>query len=315
VQTIYLDHNIAHYFVRGFPRRDAAVERTERAALAQATQGYPHIRFAVSAWNVIESAAEKEPNSEPEALANRYADFFEALKPLHIPAHDVVEREEMKRCVFEVVHSAGPPIEIPVFNEHLSQVLALTGIGGAIVGYDIRAELLYLCKKQERRESFRKAAEVSRQAREIWLKAKQEGRDRDPAIQKQVLREWWRKLLPERSSDGKFIPLAERERMLDLLTDNPNLVFKGCPAIRVEDSLTDVRANMGGRKPRIEDSMDLMHAIVPLAYCDALVSNDGNVQEGARRVTRKAGHPVVIAARLSDALRVLTAQSTDVSAE
>lgn len=47
------------------------------------------------------------------------------------------------------------------------------------------------------------------------------------------------------------------------------------------------RAGQGGRKPRLNDGMDQMHLIVLLAYCDAIVSDDGNVRETAQRVLKR----------------------------
>jgi hypothetical protein len=45
-----------------------------------------------------------------------------------------------------------------------------------------------------------------------------------------------------------------------------------------------------------------MHAIVPLAYCDVFVSDDGNLREVARRILQVTKRRVVVTARLSEAL-------------
>jgi hypothetical protein len=298
--TIYLDHNTAHYFVRGF--RNNAIELAERAALQTTLGKYPNLRFAVSAWNIIEAASERDQDTAAEMLADRYADFFDSLKPLHLPAHDVIEREEMRFRAYSALGLSNTAPKIPVFNDYLSQVLALSGINDGTVGYDLRADLRYLSKDPKRREPFENAKQVALQARETLIKAKQDGRYGDPVYRQQVLREWFWKLLPERRADQSYIPIDERKRVLEILLKEPDLVFKNCPAIYAEDTLTDVRANMGHRRPRTQDAMDLMHSIVPVAYCDALVSNDGNVREGLGRISRITGRPLVIASRLSKAL-------------
>jgi hypothetical protein len=298
---IYLDHNIVHYFVRGFPKsyQDAGV--AEEAALALALRKHQALRFVVSAWNVIEAASECVPGAPRVELADRYADFYERLKPLHIPAHDVVEREEMKRCVYRELGFATSASDVPVFNEHLTQVLALTGIE-PLLGYDLRKDLRYLARKPERRKIFEEAKQTTLKARQDLLKAKEQGRDKDPQIQKQILRTWFAGLIPLRGPDDRVLPSADRKRVLDSFTESPERVFEYSPAIRMEEALTDIRANMGSRKPQLQDGMDLMHAIVPLAYFDVFVSNDGNLLEGAKRALKLTGRSVIIADRMSEAL-------------
>jgi hypothetical protein len=298
---IYLDHNIVHYFVRGFPKSYANGGSAEQAALAIAFEKHPELRFVISAWNVIESASERLPGAPAEELADRYADFYERLTPLHIPAHDVIEREEMKRCAYLELGLISTASEVPVFNEHLSQVLALSGIE-PLLGYDIRKDLRYLARKPERREVFQEAKRKTLRAREELLEAKEQGRDQDPQNRRRILRAWFARLIPLRGPDNRVLSAADRERVLDRLTESPERVFDKSPAIRTENALTDIRANMGARKPRLQDAMDLMHAIVPLAYCDAFVSNDGNVREGAKRALQETRRPVIVAERLSEAL-------------
>jgi hypothetical protein len=301
VFTIYLDHNIAHFFVRGF--RTAEAETVERMALTDAIGRYPDLRFVLSAWNLTEAASERKPNQPPEALARRYADFFEQLKPLHIPAHNVIEREEFNRLVYRTLGLIDPS-EVPVFSEHLSQVLALSGIQGGIVGFDLRAYLLYLCRDPKRRAGTNQAKEVALQKRRILLKAIEDGRY-NATVQSQILREWLQSYLPERKPDGALLPLPIRQHALEQLLKNRDLVYSACPAMFAEDALTGVRSNQGSRKPQLNDGVDLMHAIVPLAYCDAVLSDDGNFRAGAERVLKITGRRVAIARSLSDALRQL----------
>lgn len=85
---IYLDHNIVHYLVRGFPKSNPDAGATEQKALAAALEKHPGLRFVVSAWNVIEAASERLSGASPAELAGRYADFYERLQPLHIPARN-----------------------------------------------------------------------------------------------------------------------------------------------------------------------------------------------------------------------------------
>ncbi len=58
MKTIYLDHNIVHYFVRGFP---GGIGPAEVAAHTRVLRLYPDARFVVSDWNFIEPCREKDP--------------------------------------------------------------------------------------------------------------------------------------------------------------------------------------------------------------------------------------------------------------
>jgi hypothetical protein len=111
-------------------------------------------------------------------LAERYAEFYEQLMSLHIPAADVVEREEMKVSAYLALGLLTTTPEIPVFNQYLSQVLTLSGIE-PLVGYDLRKELRYLARSPDTRKVFEEAKRVSLSARKDILKARKQGRDKD----------------------------------------------------------------------------------------------------------------------------------------
>jgi hypothetical protein len=79
--TIYLDHNLVHYYVRGFPKTGPISEDAERAALTRARGFSGDVRFVISDWNLVEASREKEPPpATPETLARRYAEFFRSLE-------------------------------------------------------------------------------------------------------------------------------------------------------------------------------------------------------------------------------------------
>lgn len=82
MKIIYLDHNIAHYFVRGF--NGASVEADERRVCEECVARAPARRFALSFWNALEAARESaNRGADTVALAERYANFWTALRPLH----------------------------------------------------------------------------------------------------------------------------------------------------------------------------------------------------------------------------------------
>ena len=307
MKSIYLDHNVAHYFVRGFPKDGTYPEDVERATLTQALRHYPEVGFVLSPWNIVESAAERERDSDPTVLANRCADFFENLKPLHIAAHNIIERDEMKQCVWTALGLQRVPSEVPVFHEHLSQVHVQSGMTDAVIGYNIRKELTYLAADSASREGIRKSQQTALSAQKEVRKAAQDGRWSDPQLRTEILRKWFSSMVPERKPDAHSLILPERQKAVASFLLDPKVVFQRCPAIFVEDLLTDVRATAMRKGPRIQDTMDLMHLLVPLAYCDALVSNDRILLDCARQVIRSTGRSVVIETKLSETLKPLLA--------
>lgn len=82
VKTIYLDHNIAHYCVRGFlPNVDGPAERD---VLQRCLSAPVDFRFALTDWHLVEAARECTHGDDPQHEGRRYADFFESLTPLFL---------------------------------------------------------------------------------------------------------------------------------------------------------------------------------------------------------------------------------------
>jgi hypothetical protein len=89
MKTLYLDHNIIHYFVAGFPTGcDAA---GERAGLHSVTENPGRFRIALSHWNLLEASREG-PRERVVALA----DFIDGLNPLWLRDRLTLERLEMQ---------------------------------------------------------------------------------------------------------------------------------------------------------------------------------------------------------------------------
>ena len=55
----------------------------------------------------------------------------------------------------------------------------------------------------------------------------------------------------------------------------------------VEDALTRARTAAAGRKPQTSDGIDLMHAVVALAYCDYFLVRDGFVFQCCMHVRKE----------------------------
>jgi hypothetical protein len=303
MKTIYLDHNIVRYFIKGFPKQfDMGIEH---AALVQASALRPDVRFVVSDWNVVEAARECARQAVPRLLADRYASFFEGIDPLFIDGHDTLERAEMAAFAFahwnkpNAAHSASY-----VFASHFSQI-ASARVKDMLVGFDLRKYLSHLATTPSSLAAFNPSVSTARTALKTNISAYNDGRLFDAETEKQTLRSWFSSLVPERDRDGKWIDASLRDELVSSLSAAPEGLFRSCPAVRIEGILSELRAAGGGRIPKDSDGFDLMHAVPALAYCDAFVSADAYLREQANKARVESPSAIVVEDRLSEAMRQL----------
>jgi hypothetical protein len=307
--TIYLDHNVVHYYVRGFPKTGPISEDAERTALTRARGFSGDVRFVISDWNLVEASREKEPApaTTPETLVRRYVEFFQSLHPLYLAAREAIEREEMRRLVLAHLGLPCPSEGLPVFNETFLQACAVSQHSDELLlGYDAERFLLDLARHPEMRAThYRPAEERSHQAQLDIRKAQQRGLYGNPKLEFELHRRWFRQMMPDRGTDGRTLSLAGLDALAQTFAADRQAVFDACPAIWSESAVTDIRANVGGRTPKIQDAIDLMHAVLPLAYCDALISDDRHFRRCAQGTLKATGRNMVVTNRLSDALAKL----------
>lgn len=306
VKTIYLDHNIARYFVRGFPPN--VDEHLERLSLQKCLVSNSDIRFVVSDWNFVEAARDCVHEVDPLYEVARYADLFESLRPLFIDGHDVLERAEMRAYSYSKWSIPSvPKHQHWMFSTEFTQV-ALSRTPEILVGFDLRIYLRHLVKTGASRAEIHRSVGVAQRAQQTGIDAYNDGRLLDAQKQVQIVRDWFLTLLPERDPEGRWISLDRRRALADELSRSPDEVFGQCPAIITEDAMAEIRSMAGGRKARPQDAFDLMHIIPALAYCDAFVSNDGPLLQQAQKVRQRTNRSVVIAATLRDATNELEVQ-------
>jgi hypothetical protein len=297
VKTIYLDHNIIHYFVKGFPAGvDSAIEV---AACADARGSSPTTRFVLSEWNLVEIAHECAGGHMPAAAADRYADFLEDLDPIFVDGKDSIQRTEI--LAFMRRRSGGTPPTLSkgwMFATHYSQIVS-SRVREILVGFDLRKCLRHLSTTPSSLLQFQGPRRVALRALEATTAAYNAGIYGDKALQRTILEAWLFSLIPERDQGGLWIDLGERRRLAQEWSHAPRDLFFECPAIYAESCLTDFRAAGGGRIPKDSDSVDLMHAIPALAYCDAFVLNDKHLRRLAERVCDRIARKVVIESKLS----------------
>lgn len=299
MKTIYLDHNIAHYFVRGFlPNVDGVAEWD---ALKKCRSAPRDFRFVLTDWHLVEAARECTHRDDPQGEGRRYADFFESLTPLFLDGHLALEKAEMATVAYSRwnLPTRGKPDSM--FATEFSQI-ASSQVPEMLIGLSSRIYLRHLIETDSSRAEFHHAAGRATSGQQMVIDAYNEGGQFDLAAQQEIDREWFLSLLPERDLSNRWIALDRREQLADQLSRSPDELLRQCPAIFTESVMTDIRATAGGRKAKPQDTFDLMHIIPSLAYCDAFVSNDAPLRKQAEEVCRRTGRVVAVVSRVKDAL-------------
>jgi hypothetical protein len=297
--TLYLDHNIVHYFVKGFPA--SVPEAGQRQALAQLL-GRKDCRFVVSDWNCLEPCRENDAQAGKKGLVRRYADFLLSLNPLYLPTVTAIKRAEMEQLVLGKLGLQYRAAAEIVFNKTFSQARAASGIDGILLGYSIADFMMYLVNHPSELAQYESAEAAVLDAQKTMRRAKVMGLDKNKAIVSAIWRQWFDSMMPTLDLERRAISRADRDRLLTRFVADPKLVLRSCPAIHAEDLLSDARASDIGRAFKESDAIDLMHAVPVLAYCDVFVSNDGFVRDCAKRVVRATRRLLGVAKTMSEAL-------------
>jgi hypothetical protein len=153
VRTIYLDHNIVRYFIRGFPSGFPA--DADKRALDFVVNSGDELRFVVSDWNFIEACSESSSKVSKEALVTSYADFLLELKPLYLPTTFEIKKAEMLALVTRHLRLSGDA-KIPVFNETHSQARSVMGVKDVLLKYTLKDFMLFLLHRPSELQKYQK---------------------------------------------------------------------------------------------------------------------------------------------------------------
>ena len=259
--TIYLDHNIIA-IAAGLPLKPTAPDvRARIGALLHAGH-----RFALSAWNAFELAQSQQQDHVHSCCA-----FIESINPIWVSNGNYVKRKELKRFL-----SGAPDHRIPALSNLVSQMWATYGDGAAVtIGETFTNTVRELRGAPEALATVQAAARMTPEAIEIGRQARDDGRL--AANADIVDREYFAMLLGSIDRDA-----------LDHVMGRLREVLAACPAIAVENRLTQIRVSENFN-PEPGDAADLQHAIVGLAYCDHFVSDDKMLVEHCRRAVRDCG--------------------------
>ncbi len=94
-------------------------------------------------------------------------------------------------------------------------------------------------------------------------------------------------MLPKDNPEGHAFSNVELSEFLGFCEKNQAAFYAACPVIAVEDALTRARTATAARNPQSSDGIDLMHAVVALAYCDYFLVRDGFVFQCCEHVRKE----------------------------
>ena len=299
MKTIYVDHNIVHYFVAGFPLgRDEAQERN---ALDWIQADPDQRRIVFSLWNIIEASRE-----EPEARVQALARFMEECNPLWAVERRNIQHLEVKNYVYAEVlghPEVAPPIS--VIKNYLSEVLdILSPQAISMVGVTVDRLTTSFCRDRRFRDDFQAMMEQVPQVLRGLQEARQSG-TLTPEIDEETLRRWLIPCIPNVGPEGQPIDIVKFVEVLEVCVRQYKDLLAHCPCMQAEILFKDYRTGDSRRNPQPQDGTDLMHAVVAVSYCDAFVTNDGYVYDQAQRYRRDTSRPLIVTKTLCDAVTAL----------
>lgn len=280
MKTIYLDHNVIHYFSWRFPNSiDAAAEINALKAARADSQ----CKFVLSPSSIYEAASGNNKDCI-EATAK----FIDSLDFWFIPDHPVLAKRELRRHVLRVYFGENVSVESP-FATSYTQHLVDVGISNISVGKYTPAGMIrhYAKHPHGQLDAVNQQRMTRPEILQQLQKAKAEG-EFDAEMERRVAYDYFMLHFPERTFDGTWIPKEKKDAIIPELIRNQKEVFRECPTIWVDSLLSDARIENPARKPQLGDAIDIMHMGSALAYCSAFVSNDGYTRTVACRVANTA---------------------------
>lgn len=294
MKTVYLDHNIVHYYVMGFPPN--VDETIERRVLAEIDSKRDEIRIVFSTWNLIESSRKR-----PWDDACRLAQFIQDRIPYWIHDRRILQCDELRAFIFsQFFPNAGfdrfrvnaiRPTFSQMMHEWMPQFPALPN------EQPIRF-IRYLFDHQNEQSEIRRIETQTPEVLTTLQRARKDGH-LTAGLNDQVIEGWLSHSMPHAGPDG--LPLAQEiiQLFLAYCVNRYDEVLRECPCLQSEHLLADYRSEVATRNPQKQDAIDLMHMAPALAYCDAVVTNDGYLCSQGKRYARDSGRPVIVGRLLS----------------
>ncbi|MBW5438158.1 hypothetical protein FXB41_26365 [Bradyrhizobium canariense] len=274
--TLYLDHSIITHPASWTPVDDVL------------TAG--KVQLALSLWNLFEIGSASDRAQQDQRLA-----FLMKAKPLWILERVQIERREVRAFLWKQKLQIAPE-PVDAFRRHLSEVESFMVGSQTRIGVTPRQWIDTIDFKRYA-PSKELAPTALRQLQTLGPKKVAERQD-------EIFEKWIHGLLPTKLPDGSACSKAELLAFSKFCLDNQAAFYAACPAMAVENALTRARTATASRIPQNSDGIDLMHAVVALAYCDYFLLRDGFVFQCCEHARKElAGRPLAAVFRDAEDLK------------
>lgn len=291
--VIYLDHNFVSDIAGHSRVADADAERGRVAE----TIGAGEHRFAVSVWNMYETARAGRQETKDGCV-----EFITGIRPLYCANPRLVQVQGVVR--YAALRYNDHPYrieEISPFFDTPAQMWATFSSprnpARPFIGESFRdgVEMLTHCDVRRHLDAVvddgPAAAAAGRQA---FVEGVVE---RDEQL---IDRQWLMELLRERNqADNVWIDLRRREAFVDFLLAHIDDAYLHGPAFHAEEQIYRHRV-ASQRGLRRSDGIDVQFGVLAVAYCDVIVTSDGALREMLTAVAARIGSRCRVLSRLAE---------------
>jgi hypothetical protein len=246
---LYIDHSIVTHTPSWKPIEDVL------------TRG--KAQLALSLWNLFEIGSASDKRQQRQRL-----EFLAKFHPLWILERVDIQRHETRAFLWKEKFGVTPE-PLQVSKRHLSEVVSYHAGSETRIGLTPAQWIdgVDFCKYEKHKNLSPTALRLlqANSAKEIAKR------------QDEIFRKWIEGVLPNVNPKGHAFSKAELSVFLAFCEKNQAAYYAACPAMAVEDALTRARTATATRRPQTSDGIDLMHAVVALAYCDYFLVRDGFV--------------------------------------
>jgi hypothetical protein len=259
VPTLYLDHSIVTHSASW-----TSVDDIFTSGKAQLT---------LSLWNLFEIGSASDRAQQDQRLA-----FLMKANPLWVLERVQIERREVRAFLWkEKLQIAPEPVD--AIRCYLSQVESFMVGSQTRIGVTPR-QWIDTIDFQRYAPSKQLAPTALRQLQTLGSKKVAERQD-------EIFEKWIAGLLPTLLPDGSACSKADLSDFSKFCLENQAAFYDACPAMAVENAMTRARTSAASRNPQNSDGVDLMHAVVALAYCDYFLVRDGFVFQCCEHARRE----------------------------
>jgi hypothetical protein len=231
------------------------------------------VQLALSLWNLFEIGSASDKTQQAQRLA-----FLEQFSPLWILERLEIQRQEVQRFLWKMKFCVASEA-MQVFKRHLSEVESYYAGSETRIGLTPTQWINGV--NFARYDAYKDRAPTA--LRQIQIQGAKKIAER----QDEIFGRWIDGLLPKINPEGHAFTKDELSAFLTLCQVNQAEFYAACPAMAVEDALTRARTAAPARTPKRSDGIDLMHAVVALAYSDFFLVRDGFVFHCCETVRRE----------------------------